>query len=451
MKDKLKKLSDNHVLNFIAILIFFFLPILYAIGFVIGTNTYYLFIFYLLALLVIISLVLVPIYRRTFINNIRGLKTADKCTKIILISFALFILWAIISTFFALNTSAALTDIGHRGEGLYMYFVYAIIFIGAYNIKQDKQIDIILHILIGLTIFVSIFAIIDCYILKYSIHNFGYTMATPWRNPNHQGYFYSIAIPIMAGIFLLTKKNYLQILSIISFALGNFVMVINNSFGSQLAIFITFVLFIIFSLIKFKKISFNIFVLIATYIIFNSFGTLAQIFTLSSDENIFTNFVDFFKDLYSVILSILGVNMSEDINKAGTNRWGLWQECFEIMGKSITFALFGIGINCQPIYNPSRGLQDSRPHNELLQFSSTMGIPSGIFYLTAIVTIIVKFLRNFREVSDHAFILAFGVLGYFISSLFGVTIPYTFIYYVILLGLLVSQLRVTNNIQRDLS
>lgn len=445
MKDKLKKLSENHTLNFIAILIFFFLPILYAIGFVFGTNTYYIFIFYLLAILIIISLVIIPIYRRTFISNIRTLKTADKYTKIILISLTLFIIWAIISTFFALNTSVALKDIGHRGEGLYMYFVYAIIFIGAYNIKTEKQIDLILKTIIGITIFISIFAILDCYILKYSINNFGLIMSTPWRNSNHQGYFYSIALPIMAGIFIFAKNNYLQISSIIAFALGNFVMVINNSFGSQLAIFVSFVLLIIFTLIRNKDKGFKIFLIVATYIIFNALGSLNLIFTFDSSENIFTNFADFFKDLYSVILSMLGISTGGDINKAGTNRWGLWKECFEIMGKSITFALFGIGINCQPIYNPARGLQDSRPHNELLQFSSTMGIPSGIFYLTAIITIIVKFVRNFRNVSDTTFIIGFGVLGYFISSLFGVTLPYTFIYYVILLGLFVSQLRTESN------
>ncbi len=75
------------------------------------------------------------------------------------------------------------------------------------------------------------------------------------------------------------------------------------------------------------------------------------------------------------------------------------------------------------------------PHNELLQYAEFFGIPAALIYLSAVIAVIVTILKRSREFSSMTFVCFCVMVGYFVSSLFGVAIYYTTPFMYIFLGL----------------
>ena len=64
--------------------------------------------------------------------------------------------------------------------------------------------------------------------------------------------------------------------------------------------------------------------------------------------------------------------------------------------------------------------------------------------LVVLIVLIIEFVKKLKIIKPWVFGVFFSAFGYFVSSFFGVSIPYTFVYYVIFLGLLISGLMNAN-------
>ena len=144
-----------------------------------------------------------------------------------------------------------------------------------------------------------------------------------------------------------------------------------------------------------------------------------------------------FSSLINDVSAVL--HQSEDAAAAGHNRWLLWTETWKYIVKK---PLLGYG--CEGF---SDVLMDSlgraNPHNEVLAYAAQFGIPAAMFYVLSIMALLIRpFLKHKNAETKNgdsmdgsccAGLLA--AFGYFISSLFGVTMFYTLPFFFIFLGL----------------
>ena len=104
---------------------------------------------------------------------------------------------------------------------------------------------------------------------------------------------------------------------------------------------------------------------------------------------------------------------------AGTNRWGLWITSIS-------------AILNNPILGDGNLL--FRPHNEYLQLAEHHGLPTLIFYLTALIILLVKAIKHFRQLSKTSILLMMTIGVNLISAIFGNIMPQTEPFFMIILG-----------------
>lgn len=434
MKIERRENKISNIITKIAIILLITQPIYFSLGMLfLNKNTYCFYYNYIFASLCVIGFVLLPImffekFRFKFVKY----KDSNKTVFFAYLFLFLCIVWATISVFFATDISLALFDIKNRGEGLFMYYAYALIALGAYTIDDDKFRNTLLKIFMGVGIFFCLYTLFDHYVFRWGEIFVWWPFTAPFANPNHSGYFLVMVSIVSASLFMYDKDTYTRWVGLITFTLASIVICLNDSFGSQLTIFCMVIAIVIASIIRDKTLWKRYIFVIGAYLISIIIGHFLERYTLERENTVLLNFVTFIKDIFMVVSNV----DSKDAEVAGTNRWGLWMECFRNMRDK---PLFGIGINCQRIVNPN--LESSRPHNELLQFASTMGIPAGIFYLTSIILLAISTIKQIKNISSSTLTCLLTVCAYFISSLFGVSLPYTFCYYVVFLGLGISGLK----------
>lgn len=434
-----KRKFNEEYLHFLNILILMLFPAINFIAVIFKFNASTAFVYYIFAL---ISFIIV-LMRFNYAEAGAYKRKIDKPIKLALIFLGLFLVWAVISTFFATDKKLALFDYAERDEGLCMYFAYALIFVGAFNIRSQGFKNKLLFAFQIFAIAVCVFGLLDFVTFQFGEKAFDWNFANPWSNPNHQAYFFAMVSPLSAVFMCFAKDKINKIVSIVSFTLCNFTLCLNNSFGGELSVLVTLILFVILGIIKDKSIWKMLLLSLGIFLATNALGYLVQVTCIKDAPTILQNYNEFLHDVARVFKYIFTGNAGDSgLATAGTGRWGLWYECFKNI---CSHPLFGIGINCQTVVNPN--LASSRPHNELLQFASTMGVPSLLFYISALVCLCVAFARKFRTMNYQTFGTFFACVGYFVSSLFGVTLPYTFVYYIVFIGLLASSL----NVQDDVS
>ena len=442
MLDLRKKKFNEEFCHFLNIIILVLFPALNFLTVIFKFNLTITLIYYLFALATLVILLMRYRYNSSSVYK----KPIDRPLKLALIFLILFLAWAIVSTIFATDKKLALFDYVERGEGLFMYFAYALIFIGAFSVKNQSYKDKIIFAFQLFAIMVCVFNLLDFVSFQFGKKFCDWIFANPWTNPNHQGYFFAMAIPLSSVVMCFAKDKVNRILSIASFTLCNFTLCLNGSFGSELSVLVSLVLLIILGLKKDKSIWRMLLLALGIFVTTNALGYWVQVCALKDEPTVLQNYADFFSDLWNVICGLITGNAGDSgLASAGTGRWGLWYECLKNIS---AHPLVGIGINCQKVVNPS--ITASRPHNELLQFASTMGLPSIIFYMGALICIYIAFRKKLKTMSYGTFAIFFACFGYFVSSFFGVTLPYTFVYYIVFLGLLVSSLaNEESSLQKD--
>ena len=113
---------------------------------------------------------------------------------------------------------------------------------------------------------------------------------------------------------------------------------------------------------------------------------------------------------------------------AGNGRWGIWQYVAEYIAD---YPVWGYG--CEGIAEIMKSYTlTTSPHNEPLTYAAFFGIPAALFYCAAVITTIIKGIRSGRQESRIA---AYALLGYFVSSIFGLAFFYTTPFEFIFIGM----------------
>lgn len=307
-------------------------------------------------------------------------------------------------------------------ESPLLWLYYATCFTFSFLTKDKETMKRIFIVFLGISLFNGLIAFLDTKCIT-PLTQSRVVWSGLYFNSNHYGYLICMAIIGSACLYFSTNKKSLKIFASIVFIFNTIISMFNNCFGSMLAIFIVLIIFPIIYSIYNKKFNWQYLIPLALYIIFSFIAIpIAQ-----HVNSVYTSFIDQLINLFKEIISIFAKPLAEENATAGTNRWGLWITSIK---EILDSPLFG------------KGDYLFKPHNEYLQISQHSGVLTGIFYITALVIILVKSIRNFRNLSKFTIMLIMTVGVYLISAFFGNTMPHTFPIFLVILAFGIKQLNI---------
>lgn len=335
----------------------------------------------------------------------------------------LFLAWSLLSALMSPNPDIAFDGTIYRKEGWFTYLLYAGMFCCGYQLRKAIHIRKLVAMLCGTGSLLSILSIIHMPWMKIRL---GIEPATSaFHNSNHYAYFLCMAIFASLTGLLVNAKSKTALLFLVSFTLNSAALILNQSFGPYLAVIFGLMLMLTLSLL-YKRDSARM-VVLAT----------AVFFVLSLLLNQVSRHL--FQDLWLTLTGIRQIASGDELaGSAGSGRWRLWVAAFQFM---LERPLFGFGPDNLGQAYLDLGIEIDRPHNEILQFAASLGMPAALLYGMAVLVHLRDWFWQRRQASALALGLMGLLLAYWFSSMFGNTMYYTTPFFVLFWGLSAGQIR----------
>lgn len=350
----------------------------------------------------------------------------EKLISVNLISWllVLMLIWSAISAVFSDNRMLSFYGSIYRKDGLLSYIAYSGIFSCGYAVRNDKLIIKLLSLNTWVAAILSILMLIDNDTVN-NIFNL-YPGSAVFYNINHFGYYLCIAIMCSVTLILSDENKSIKykLLKFLIYTVLTAALVVNSSYGPYLAVIAGIGLLILFKRHLDTNKKRRLYLIIMIFIIVSLVINIMR-------SSVFTEI----KRLLFGIGSIL--KSEEDAGLAGSGRWELWVNGIKFIFEK---PLFGYGPENLGRRYMMEGIEKDRPHNEIIQFAASLGIPAALFYMSAILI----HFRNLFKYSEYASILCIGlysiVFTYLSSSMFGNTMFYTSPFYFMILGLSIGNM-----------
>lgn len=351
-----------------------------------------------------------------FFSNGNRINVKQIKSNVLPLSLTLLLFWSVISAFLSEDTAIAFTGTVYNNQGLFSYFAYAGIFSACAFIKEKKD---VLHVLFFHTLCASLVSGLSlCGVYQIDIGAF--------TNQNHYGYYLCMMLPLALGLFISSDKKY-RFIYLIEAMLLTTGLVFCGSMGPFLAVVISVVCFIVFTAILHKKRLWRLLlgvVLCALSGIVSAIGSWdlgADLAKMASDIGVAA----------AKIGGDTAQETEEAFNKIGSSRGVLWRYAWQFACEKPIFGYGPEGLDAQYYRVLGSGYQ---PHNEFLQIAASLGFPALGFYLAGLISLFIRFIKRFKDLSPLQLTLFVCVLSYLISSFFGNTKYYTSPYFFMLLG-----------------
>ena len=279
-----------------------------------------------------------------------------------------------------------------------------------------------------------------------------------FRNSNHFAYVLCMGIIAAMWLAITEKKWTFKLLYLISFVIQLSMLIINDTFGGYLGVFVAVFASIIYGIIKFisylknrnllseeermnnKNTLFN--GAVALHVVIVLFVTCSlNIKNQSGKAYVVNNVKGFIRDIgvfggyMTTTENATQVDVSTldtSITKAGSGRGETWLKVWELIKQR---PLFGYGLECLLFqFSGQFNVGEGRTHNLLLQLLATVGIPGTIMYFTALAIIFFRLLSNWKSWSDVEKITTFVGISYIVTALTGNSTYYTSPFFMMFLG-----------------
>ena len=221
-------------------------------------------------------------------------------------------------------------------------------------------------------------------------------------------------------LFITEKKSILKLVFRIAiFAIITAALVENGSLGPYLAVIVGLICSVILAIWLDKKLLKRVVIMVTIFI------SITIIMNISNNH--------LYKDLKILKGDISKIaNESSDVGKAGTGRWILWVNGVRFISEK---PIFGYGPdNLREQYAKVK-ISTDRPHNEIIQFAASLGIPAAIFYVIALAVHFGVFFKHRNQISRLEIGILCTIIAYLASSVFGNTMYYTSPFYFMILGI----------------
>lgn len=183
--------------------------------------------------------------------------------------------YSLISSINANNTSLSFYGDNFRREGFFRYLSYAGFYIASLNLKNEKYKKIFYYVLVGVSTILSFTIIAQFLKVKFNIPMLNVKYAAIFNNLNHFAYYLTITTIIVAILAVFERDKYLKILSYFMYITMITALIINNTFGSYLAVGLAIISFIFFMALRksnLKQPIILIIIFLISSIIVNSLG-----------------------------------------------------------------------------------------------------------------------------------------------------------------------------------
>ena len=329
-----------------------------------------------------------------------------------------FLVLAFLSTLFSTNMALSWNGAFYRREGFDMYLAYAGIFSMA--MTQNKKSGLfLLYTFIATAFILTLFSFID----SSNLNELLTLSATSsiFHNANHYGYYLLMALMVNFAVLMHVNRDRMSIMVgyLITYTLIGHTVITNRTFGVFVALLIS--LFLSLAIIAWLKRRLFKKALLLT-LLFIGVSVLSSIPT------------DYLQNEGTALSEDVGsvVSGDEDSGDAGSGRWSLWVHGMKFAWER---PLLGYGPDNLGERYRETGHTTDRPHNELIQFSASLGIPAALMYMSGVVTLAVLAFKNRSMLSLSTLTLGFVVIAYLLSSMFGNTMFYTTPFYLMFFAL----------------
>ena len=370
----------------------------------------------------------------------------------ICLPLALFLLWVLVSLFFAKDRAVAFHGYPLRWQGFVAYFCYAVVFTFIVNMVKKKDIG---KILTAYFIAVSISAI-HSIVNYYGIEPLNIITKTFFDarivpeisrgtlgNRNTAGAFFAIPTVMALVLFLKSKSKKRNILYYFYLVLSYAALLVSLTRIAWLGTIGAIVLVIWVFRNNFKE-HLKKFLLVAV-----TFTVILIILDFSGDGRIVSRY-------YSMKAQIKKA-YEGDLEQFGTSRFFIYGKAFKVIAEH---PIVGTGPDCFAYYSViTREEYEEHPelkgvgyfdkvHSEYLEYAATMGIPALIFYLWFLLSIFIPWIKKRKEISPEILAILLGLTGYLLQACFNFgaisTLPGVFA----LLGILKNTLKKEENNER---
>lgn len=339
-------------------------------------------------------------------------------THLFPLMLGLMLLWSILATVFAENPTLALQGHTYRKDGLLAYFAYAGLFCCGMALFQKKHILRVIKVITATAAILSIVTIINLEMINQLFHIDARTSV--FHNSNHYGYYLCVTLGL-ALLLILNSKQKIPFVSYILFVIITAALVINRSIGPYLGVWAGMIVCIVIYTFIRKERTFKI----------RSITSAILLLLVSIIVNTTTAHLG--SDLYGLLQDGREIFYGTELAaRAGSGRWRLWVNAVSFIGEK---PLFGYGPDNLGERYAALGIGIDRPHNELLQFAASLGIPAMVFYITALAVQLKNFWINRYKLSAASIGLFSALFAYLVSSMFGNTMYYTSPFFFLLLGM----------------
>ena len=334
-----------------------------------------------------------------------------------------FIIWALASTINSESKWLALTGYDTARATFPVFCFYAgMMFNGLTLASDSKRLKRVVHIFLLVATILAILALMNNHITEMLCENEmtdcpAYTSV--FFNTNHYAYYILISILICAYTFLYSKNNFEKVIASGLLILFVNLLVLNDTMGSYLAALLTLIFTIVWSFINHETDKKGPFELLLLFLV-------ATLITCFYTDNVLRNFVSMFSDFSFLSKYLLGdESLLLEASAAGSGRGELWLQGIDIIKQHPI-----LGVGPQNI-----GID---VHNLFIQIAMYIGIPGLLIYIAFLISGVLRLIHNRKGISLIVKASAFIVVGYLISSFFGVVVFYTEPYFYIVLGVCLS-------------
>ena len=355
----------------------------------------------------------------------RRLRQADLSwpDRAIPLLLGLLLAWSALSWLMSDNRLLAWWGDAYRRDGLMSYLLYGGIFAVAWQLRGKLQVRRVLVTLTAVSAGLAALAVLDLEAMNRTLHLTQVTSV--FYNANHYGYFLALTAP--GALFLLAEHSMklsrkLSVLA--AFGLITASLNLNQSLGPFLGVVVALM-----------------FVLAVTCWLRQPVGPVLLVIGLFAAVSVLVNLIQprLLADLLRLSRDTqLIVDGAPEAMTAGSSRWILWVNGMQM---ALERPLLGFGPDNLGAVYLARGITIDRPHNELIQLAASLGFPSVIFYLLALLAVAVDFIRNRARMGASETALLTMVAAYFVSSLVGNSMFYTTPFYFCVLGLAAGRIR----------
>lgn len=309
-----------------------------------------------------------------------------------------------------------------RHDGFISYLIYASLYICAKSIKSNKLRRILLRAMAMLICSLSIntflqfnFEIIEGNsvlvenICQYGVYN------SIYYNTNHFAYILIMGLMASGILVVIEEKKLLKVIWLFVYGFVLWGLIVNNTFGGYLAVALGTVFMSIVMFVNNKK---NLIASMAVLLVFVG----VSIFTdIHSDGILRKNIKVTYSDAKTM----------DTNNAGGSGRIGLWKENIEFIKQKPWLGYGPEGTYMMMIRGETIG---DRPHNEYIQHALYMGIPAGIAYIAALITLFIAMIKRLKYLPKELIAMGVIVFTYCVSAFFGNTLYNTVPYFFMFLG-----------------